>query len=210
MAAAFIAIAGNIGVGKSSFTELLARETKARPAFEAVEENPYLADFYKDMSRWGFQSQVFFLVRRVRQHQELTALTGQAIIQDRSLYEDAEVFARNLHLSGRMSDRDWRTYEDLYHAVSLALRPPELVVYLKASLPVLKSRIAKRGRDFEKALTDDYLGRLNTLYDEWAANFRRAEVLTIDTDGLDFVAKSDDLKTLISKVNSSLATPHSV
>ncbi len=206
MPSVFLAIAGNIGVGKTSFTDLLARDTGALSAFEAVEENPYLSDFYRDMGRWGFQSQVFFLSRRIRQHHELLLAKGKIIVQDRSLYEDAEVFARNLHLSGKISDRDWKTYGELYQAVSQILQPPTLIVYLKASVPVLMARIKQRGRDYEKAMSEDYLTRLNVLYDEWAAGFRRAPVLTIDTDQGDFVGNPEDLQKMIAAVKIKALT----
>ncbi len=204
MPSAFLAIAGNIGVGKTSFTGLLARDTGALAAFEAVEENPYLADFYRDMARWGFPSQVFFLSRRIRQHHELLAAKGKFIIQDRSLYEDAEVFARNLHLSGKLTGRDWKTYDELYQAVSQILKPPNLIVYLKASVPVLMARIKQRGREYEKSMSEEYVTRLNVLYDEWATTFKRAPVLTIDTDQLDFVAHPDHLQRLVAAVKAKL------
>lgn len=204
MPSAFLAVAGNIGVGKSSFTDLLARDTGALPAFEAVEENPYLADFYRDMGRWGFQSQIFFLSRRIRQHHELLTAKGRVIVQDRSLYEDAEIFARNLHLSGKLTERDWKTYSELYQAISQALRPPDLIVYLRASVPVLMTRIKKRGRDYEKAMSEDYLTRLNVLYEAWARAFKRAPVLTIETDALDFVERPADLQKMIAAVKARL------
>lgn len=204
MKSRILAIAGNIGVGKSSFTARYARAARATPAFEPAAENPYLADFYGDMPRWGFQSQIWFLTSRVRQWQQLSVVPG-LVVQDRSVYEDAEIFARNLHLQGSLSERDWRTYHALYESLCAALPPPALVVYLKASLPTLKDRIAKRGRDFERGLADDYLLRLNALYDEWAARFTAAPVLTLPTDGLDFVHRDADFEALAAQVRAALS-----
>jgi deoxyadenosine/deoxycytidine kinase len=199
MAARFLALAGNIGVGKSSLAERLARAAGGKPAFEAVAENPYLADFYRDMRRWGFHSQIFFLTRRIAQHHELLGSSG-TVVQDRTLYEDAEIFARNLHLSGQLDERDWNVYYGLYAAVRDALRPPDCVVYLKASLPTLKERIKKRGRPYEMAIADDYLAALNALYDDWAAGYRGGLVVTLATDGLDFVGRESDLDRVLGEL----------
>lgn len=197
---AYLTIAGNIGVGKSTFTKLLAERLGAEAVFESVEENPYLADFYQDMGRWGFHSQVFFLSRRIRQHREHVNRASGVVIQDRSIYEDNGIFARNLHQAGDLSARDWATYDELYQVSCDALRPPDLIVYLKASVPVLLQRIKKRGREYEKALPEAYLARLNSLYDVWAGAFRRAPVLEIDTDTLDFVERPGDLEAMVARV----------
>ena len=199
----FITIAGNIGVGKSTLVSLLAERNGWEPVFEAVTENPYLADFYRDMRRWSFPSQVFFLSRRLQQHHYLLQQPG-SIIQDRSVYEDAEIFARNLYEQGDMSDRDWSCYRDLYRTLTLLLQPPDLVIYLRASVPTLRRRIAGRGRDFEQEILDDYLARLNHLYDEWSYNFSLSPVLTIDTNGLDYVQNEEHLEVIWQKIDDRL------
>lgn len=199
----FITIAGNIGVGKSTLVQLLSEKSGWEPVFEAVAENPYLADFYRDMRRWSFQSQVFFLARRLQQHHYLLQQPG-SIIQDRSVYEDAEIFARNLYEQNDMSERDWSCYQDLYKTLTLLLQPPDLVIYLSASLPTLRRRIAGRGRSYEKSVSDAYLERLNRLYDTWAANFRLSPVLTLNTDGLDYVQNEEHLEIIWRKIEDRL------
>ncbi len=156
----FIAIAGNIGVGKSTLVGLLADRLGWTPFYEAVDENPYLADFYQDMRSWSFHSQVFFLSKRLRHHRGLLDHPG-SVLQDRSIYEDAEIFAKNLYRQGNMSDRDYGTYRELYEVLTLYLPPPDLVVYLRASVETLTKRIAQRGRDYERDISRDYLARLN-------------------------------------------------
>ncbi len=200
----FVAIAGNIGVGKSTLTELLSKRLGWEPYFEAVDENPYLADFYRDMRRWSFHSQIFFLSRRLRHHHELLKRNG-SVVQDRCVYEDAEIFARNLYLQGLMSERDYRVYRDLYDTVVHILPPPDLVVYLQASVPTLLERIRRRGREYEQAIDPAYLERLNVLYDEWAATFDLCPVLTIPTDGLDFVLYPAHLDLIVRRVQERLA-----
>jgi deoxyadenosine/deoxycytidine kinase len=199
----FIAIAGNIGVGKSTLTALLAQSLGWTPFYEPAAENPYLADFYEDMQRWSFPSQVFFLAQRVRQHKELLE-RGEPVVLDRSVYEDAEIFACNLYLRGAMSERDWRTYEGLYRTLSSLLRPPDLVVYLRASAPTLIRRIAQRGRDYERDIAPDYLVSLNILYEDWAARFTASPVLAIETDAVDFVTRGEDLQHVIEQVRRAL------
>ena len=199
----FITIAGNIGVGKSTLVQLLTDELGWEPVFEAVTENPYLADFYQDMQRWSFQSQIFFLSRRLQQHHSLLQ-HPDSIIQDRSVYEDAEIFARNLYEQGDMSERDWLSYMDLYKTLTLLLEPPDLVIYLKASLPTLRRRIAHRGRDYEHRIADDYLERLNRLYDEWAHNFTFSPVLIIDTNKLNYVQYEEHLEQIWQSIEHRL------
>lgn len=203
MTTTFVAIAGNIGVGKSTLTGLMAAKLGWEPCYEAVEENPYLADFYADMPRWGFQSQAFYLARRLRQHHALLQKEC-AVIQDRSVYEDAEVFACNLFNQGHMSNRDWHTYFELYTALCQLLPPPDLVVYLKASVPTLLRRIAQRGREYERGISGEYLAQLNTLYDRWTSNFTLCPVLTVETDSLDVVQQDDHLALIIHRVNDRL------
>jgi len=199
----FIAIAGNIGVGKSALTERLARALGWEPFFEAVDDNPYLADFYRDMARWGFHSQIFFLSRRLRHH-VLLLQRPHSVIQDRTIYEDAEVFARNLYEQGDLSERDWRVYRELYETLLLFLPPPDLVIYLRASVPTLQHRIALRGRAFEREIPPEYLERLNRLYEEWIRRFDLCPVLTIPADRLDFVQHPRHLRLIVEKVIEKL------
>jgi deoxyadenosine/deoxycytidine kinase len=182
----FIAIAGNMGVGKSTLTGLLAHTLGATPYLEPSVENPYLADFYKDMERWAFHSQMYFLGRRLKDHANVIASDG-ILIQDRSLYENADIFARHLYERGAISERDWATYQEIYQTAVRLLRPPDLVIYLQASVPSLVERIEKRGRSFEQAINHDYLHGLNTLYENWSREFSLAPVLTIPTEELHYL-----------------------
>lgn len=181
----FVAIAGNIGVGKSTLTGILAESFGWKPFYEAVDENPYLVDFYADMTRWSFHSQVFFLSRRLQHHRQLIDHPG-SVVQDRSVYEDAEIFACNLYNQGQMSPRDYRAYQDLYEGIRAFLPPPDLLVYLKGSVDTLLSRIKQRGRDFERDISPDYLHRLNLLYDSWIERWESCPVLVVPADELDF------------------------
>ena len=191
----FIAIAGNMGVGKSALTQLLAERLGWTPYYEAVAENPYIADFYKDMNAWSFQSQVFFLSRRLKDHREILG-HPTSVIQDRSIYEDAEIFARNLYLQGSMPERDWQTYWGLYRALCEVLSPPDLVIILQASVPTLVRRIALRGRDYEQQVSREYLEQLNRLYEEWADGFDLCPKLVISVDEMDFVKHSAHLEQI--------------
>ena len=195
----FIAIAGNIGVGKSSLVRLLAARLGWTPFYEAVDENPYLSDFYQNMRAWSFHSQVFFLSKRLRHHRALLD-HPDSVIQDRSIYEDAEVFAKNLYRQGHMSDRDYGCYRELYEVLTLYLPPPDLVVYLRANTDTLTNRIAQRGRDYERDISDEYLARLNDLYEEWIDNFTLCPVLTIPADSLDYVHEGGHLDIVTSVV----------
>jgi deoxyadenosine/deoxycytidine kinase len=195
----FVAIAGNVGVGKSTLTDMLAQKLGWEPFFEAVDENPYLADFYADMQAWSFHSQIFFLSRRLRHHRRLLDYPD-SVIQDRSVYEDAEIFAYNLYLQGDMAERDYQSYCDLYEVLTSFLPPPDLVVYLQASVPTLLRRISKRGRDYEQEISPDYLQRLNKLYEEWVGGFTLCPVLTIPTDALDFVSNDAHLALIKARV----------
>lgn len=199
----YLVLAGNIGAGKSTLVGLLADRLDYRPYFEPVSENPYLGDFYADMKRWAFHSQLYFLTHRLRSHHELTS-DPWSVVQDRSIYEDAEVFARNLHEQGNMTDRDWETYSSLYRTLIGLLPPPDLVVYLRASVPTLKKRIALRGRDFEAGIPDAYLAGLNRLYEEWLDGFTLAPVLVVPGDSLDFVADSKALNAIIGNIEERL------
>ncbi len=199
----FVAIAGNIGVGKSTLTQILASAFDWKPFFEAVDENPYLADFYADMRRWSFHSQVFFLSRRLQHHRQLVDHPG-SVVQDRSVYEDAEIFARNLFEQGQMAERDYTAYHDLYEGIRAFLPPPDLLVYLKADVEALQSRIRQRGRDFERHISRDYLARLNVLYDEWIERWASCPVLVIMTDNMDFQHDENARQVVIDGVRESL------
>lgn len=205
----YIAVAGNIGAGKSSLTRLLADRYGLLPVYEAVDENPYLEDFYRDMPRFAFHSQMFFLATRLRQH--LAQVNpGRRIIQDRTIYEDAAIFARNLHEEGVMDERDWASYRQMYEAITEALRPPDLLVYLKAGLPKLRAHIRQRGRAYESDISDAYLERLNGLYDAWIADYDLSKVLTIETDELDFVHNERDLKVILDRLEGQGLIPQLV
>ncbi|MGD1992297.1 MAG: deoxynucleoside kinase [Anaerolineae bacterium] len=199
----FIAIAGNIGVGKSSLTGLISECFDWEPFFEAVTDNPYLADFYEDMERWSFHSQVFFLSRRLRHHHQLTQRPN-SVVQDRTVYEDAEIFACNLYRQGLMDERDYQSYQELYDVMVHLLPPPDLVVYLRASVPVLIDRIARRGRSFERSITPEYLEQLNVLYEEWVGRFDLCPVLAVPSDDLDFVSNSHHLDLIVEKIREKL------
>jgi deoxyadenosine/deoxycytidine kinase len=195
----FVAIAGNVGVGKSTLTGLLAERLGWEPFFEAVDENPYLADFYDEMRAWSFHSQIFFLSRRLRHHRQLLDHPN-SVVQDRSVYEDAEVFACNLYVHGDMDERDYQSYRDLYEVLTSFLPPPDLVVYLRASVTTLAQRIGQRGRDYEKGISTEYLERLNVLYERWIDDFKLCPVLTVPADELDFVANDDHLTLITEKI----------
>ncbi len=199
----FIAVAGNIGTGKTTLTSMLSKRFGWTPHFEAVKDNPYLADFYADMSRWSFPLQIFFLNHRFRAHQDITEGANSAI-QDRSIYEDANIFARNLWEAGNMEERDYRNYLDLYNTMCEFLTPPDLVLYLRKSLPKLKERIAMRGRDFEKNIPDEYLVSLNRYYDDWMETYSMGKRLVIDSDHLDFVNNPNDFNTIAQQILSEL------
>jgi len=200
----FVAIAGNIGVGKSTLTGLLGQRLGWEPFYEAVADNPYLADFYGDMTRYAFHSQIFFLSRRLRHHRRLLDFPG-SVVQDRSVYEDAEIFARVLYEQGHIVERDYRTYRELYEVLVLFLPPPDLVVYLRASVPTLLKRISKRGREFERGITPEYLEQLNNFYAAWMQEFSLCPVLTVPADDLDYVHNDTHLDLIIAKIEERLS-----
>jgi deoxyadenosine/deoxycytidine kinase len=199
----FVAVAGNIGVGKSTLVALLCKRLEWQPFYEPVTENPYLADFYADMRAWAFHSQIFFLTHRLRIHRQLLDHPSSAI-QDRSVYEDAGIFALNLYRQGLIQDRDYSTYRELYEVLSDFLPPPDLVIYLRASVDTLISRIAQRGRHYERSIAPDYLAQLNELYESWIAGFALCPVLTVPADDLDYVASSGHLDLIVQKVQEKL------
>lgn len=186
IASMYLAISGNIGSGKSSLTRMLSERYGLLAVYEPHAENPYLADFYADMPRYAFHSQVYFLSKRLEQHLSLIN-TARDVIQDRTVFEDAGIFARNLFEAGQMQERDWNTYLGLYRGILPALRTPDLLLHIDASLPTLQSRIAQRGRDYEQAIPAEYLLALNDLYDRWVSRYTHSPVIRLSGDALDFV-----------------------
>jgi deoxyadenosine/deoxycytidine kinase len=199
----FIAVAGNIGTGKSTLTRMLAEHFQWEAHFEAVADNPYLVDFYADMKRWSFPLQIYFLTNRVNAHLQITAGKNSAI-QDRTIYEDANIFARNLAEQSLMEPRDYETYLAVYETVCRTLQPPDLMIYLKKSLPQLKAQIKKRGRDYEQDISDQYLGDLNRYYDDWIENRYPGKKVIIESDDLDFVARAEDFSLITEHVIANL------
>jgi len=182
-----IAIAGNIGAGKSTLVEFLSRTYGIAPFYEPNEDNPYLPDFYQDMNRWAFHSQLYFLSNKFRLHQELDQTPG-VVVLDRTIFEDAEVFATALHDMKRMDDRDWSTYWTFYQTILNAIKPPDLMIYLRCSMRTLRKRIRMRGRDMESDVPLAYLKRLDRLYAAWIASYTMSEVLVLETDSLDYTS----------------------
>ncbi len=194
----YIAIAGNIGSGKSTLTGLLARRYGLLPVYESVDENPYLADFYTDMGRWAFHSQVFFLAQRLRQHLEQIN-PARHVVQDRTIYEDAFIFAQNLRISGHLSERDWQTYLALYEGIAPALRKPDLLIYVRASVETLQAHIARRGRDYEQHIPPAYLASLNRLYEAWIGAYDLSPVLVISSDSVNY-ADDEEARELMYRM----------
>ena len=177
----FIGLAGNIGVGKTTFTKLLSEKLNWTPFFESVSDNPYLSDFYSDMKRWSFNLQIFFLHKRFEMHQKMSA-SLTSVIQDRTIYEDLEIFARNLYQLGKLSQRDWDNYRGLFKVMNSYLKRPDLIIYLKADTDTLLSRIKKRGRDYENSIDSEYIHTLNISYDRWIESISDQPVMIIETD----------------------------
>ena len=198
----YVAIAGNIGSGKSSLTGVLAEYFGWESFYERVDDNPYLADFYEDMKRWSFNLQVFFLSSRFK-HQRAIEEEPHSVVQDRSIYEDVEIFARNLHEMKLMGRRDYENYVDLFGVMTSYLKPPDLLVYLRASVPTLVRQIQTRGRDFETGIRIDYLERLNELYEDWIDRYTHPKLI-VETDHLDFVNEPEDRFEIVSRVESTL------
>lgn len=198
-----VAIAGNIGAGKTTLTKLLAKHYKWSPHYEDVDENPYLDDFYSSMERWSFNLQVYFLNSRFRQILEIRE-SGQNIIQDRTIYEDAHIFAPNLHGMGLMPNRDYDNYSSLFELMERLVSPPDLLIYLRATIPTLVGQIHKRGRDYENSISIDYLSRLNERYEAWISQYSKGNLLIIDVDNLDFVDKPEDLGHIIDKIDAQI------
>lgn len=199
----FIAVAGNMGAGKTELVTFLSRRYGLKPFFEPNDTNPYLADFYRDMRAWSFHSQVYFLTHKLRLHQELEREPGRVVL-DRTLYEDAEIFAENLHRQGLLTARDYRTYRELYETACRAIRPPDVMVFLKCRLSTLKKRIAHRGREMEAAIPDEYLRRLNRLYARWRARYDLSPVIELETDRLDYVTNLVDRLDVLGQIERYL------
>jgi deoxyadenosine/deoxycytidine kinase len=198
-----IAVAGNIGSGKTTLTSLMARHFGWKPHYEDVDDNPYLDDFYNDMQRWSFNLQVFFLNTRFNHILEIKK-ASETVIQDRTIYEDAYIFAPNLHSMGLMSTRDFENYFTIFNLISSLIQPPDLVVYLRASVPTLVRQIEKRGRKYEDNIRIDYLKKLNERYDSWAETYNLGKLMVVDVDNLNFIDKAEDLSVVIDKINAEL------
>ena len=199
----FIAIAGTIGSGKSSLVEFLSSTYDLQPFYEPNDENPYLPDFYRDMKRWAFQSQLFFLSNKFRIHMEADRRTG-VVVQDRTIFEDAEVFATALHRMGHIDSRDWDTYWSFYQTILTAIQPPDLMIYLRCSIRSLRQRIRLRGRAMEQDIPLSYLRRLDVLYEDWIGRYKMGEVLVLDSDRLDYVHDLIDRQDLLERVEALL------
>ncbi|MDD4847360.1 MAG: deoxynucleoside kinase [Bacteroidales bacterium] len=198
-----IAISGNIGSGKTSLTNRLSKHFGWEPQFEDVDTNPYLSSFYDDMQRWSFNLQIYFLNSRFRQIVKIRE-SGKSVIQDRTIYEDAYIFAPNLHEMNLMTTRDFENYRSLFDLMASFIQPPDLLIYLKASVPTLVKQIQLRGRDYEEAIRLDYLKSLNKRYDEWIQSYKQGKLLVVDVDNLDFIEKPEDLGEIIDRVNAEL------
>jgi len=198
-----IAIVGNIGAGKTTLTELLAKNYGWEPLFEAVDNNPYLEDFYSDMKRWSFNLQIYFLNSRFRQIVDIQQGTRN-ILQDRTIYEDAFIFAENLHDMGLMTTRDYENYRAIFDNITSFIKPPDLLVYLKASVPTLVNNIQRRGREYEIGIRIDYLSKLNEKYDKWIKGYDLGKLLVLDKDNLDFANNTEDLSTIIQLIEREI------
>lgn len=198
-----IAIAGNIGAGKTTLTKLLAKHYKWEAQLEDVVDNPYLDDFYNQMERWSFNLQVYFLNSRFRQVLQIRN-SGKDIIQDRTIYEDSHIFAPNLHAMGLMTNRDFENYKSLFDLMESLVLGPDLLIYLRSSIPNLVSQIHKRGRDYENTISIDYLSRLNERYEAWIHGYNKGKLLIIDVDHLDFVENPEDLGTIINTIDAEI------
>ncbi len=199
----FVAVAGNIGSGKSSLTKLLSEYFGWKAYYESVDDNPYLDDFYKDMRRWSFNLQIYFLSKRFKDHMEIVNLP-YSVIQDRSIYEDAEIFARNLYEMGNMDERDYRNYVELFNIMTSFLKPPDLIIYLRANVDTLVKQIKLRGRTFEQNIPREYLEQLNKHYEDWVARYNLGRMLILETDEIDFVNDKNDFGKVVEIVTKEL------
>lgn len=201
-----IAIAGNLGTGKSSLVEFLSTTYNAKPFYEPNEDNPYLPDFYRDMRKWAFHSQMYFLGSKFRIHQQFDQTAG-VVIQDRTIYEDAQIFATALRNLGYIDDRDWRVYWDLYESILRAIEPPDLMIYLRCSMRTLRQRIRLRGRQMEQDIPLAYLKRLDRLYEQWFEQYSRSEVLVLETDKIDYVNDLMHRLDVMERIEALVALP---
>jgi deoxyadenosine/deoxycytidine kinase len=198
-----IAVAGNIGAGKTTLAGALGKHYKWIPHYEGVDGNPYLNDFYNDMQRWSFNLQIYFLNSRFEQIIDIRK-SGETVIQDRTIYEDAEIFAPNLHSMGLMSTRDFKNYKSLFDLMVSLIQPPDLLIYLRASIPTLVNQIQKRGREFENSIRLDYLNQLNERYEKWIKSYKMGELLVVNVDNVDFIEKPEDLSSIIDKIDAQI------
>lgn len=198
-----IAISGNIGSGKTTLTEKLSKHYGWVPNYESVDNNPYLADFYEDMPRWAFHLQIYFLNSRFNQIKKIQA-TEETVVQDRTIYEDAYIFAAYLHKAGHISERDYRSYLDIFSSMIDFVKPPDLLIYLKADVPKLVNQIQKRGRDYEYAMRLDYLRNLNQYYESWIQDYDLGKLLILNVNDLDFVSNVEDFSSIVNKVELEL------
>lgn len=198
-----IAVAGNIGSGKTTLTRLLSKHYKWDAHYEDVDENPYINDFYNDMQRWSFNLQIYFLNNRYSQILEIRK-SGKTVIQDRTIYEDAHIFAPSLHSMGLMSTRDFNNYFSLFELMSQLIQPPDLLIYLRASVPTLVEQIQKRGREYENSIRLDYLKRLNERYEAWISKYDLGQLLIIEADDLNFQEKPEDLRSIINRIDANI------
>ena len=199
----FVTVAGNIGSGKSSLTKLLSQHYGWKAFYESVEDNPYLADFYQDMGRWSFNLQVYFLSKRFNDHKKIVE-GGESVIQDRSIYEDAEIFAKNLHIIGKMDKRDYTNYVELYRVMMQYLKPPDLMIFLDARIETLLKQIARRGRDYEQSIPRSYLEQLSGHYKEWIGGYTLGPLLVIPSDEVDFVHERGDFNRMLMLIESKV------
>ena len=198
-----IAVAGNIGSGKTTLTSLLSKHFGWEAHYEDVDDNPYLNDFYNDMQRWSFNLQIYFLNSRFKQIIDIRK-SGKTVIQDRTIYEDAEIFAPNLHSMGLMSTRDFNNYKSLFDLMVSLVQPPDLLIYLRATVPTLVNQIQKRGREYENSIRIDYLKQLNDRYEKWISHYKMGKVLTFNVDELDFTVNPEDLSFVIDKIDAQI------
>jgi len=198
-----IAICGNIGSGKTTLTEKLSKHYGWIPLYESADKNPYLRDFYQDMLRWAFHLQIYFLNSRFQQVNEIK-ISSKPVIQDRTIYEDAYIFAANLHTSGYMSERDYQNYLDIFNSMITFVQPPDLLIYLRADIPKLVQQIEKRGRDYEYAIRLDYLKNLNDHYQQWISRYTLGKLLIIDVNGLDFIDRVEDFSFIVNRIEFEL------
>tara|TARA_Y100000758_G_scaffold260993_1_gene199121 strand:- start:411 stop:1016 length:606 start_codon:yes stop_codon:yes gene_type:complete len=198
-----IAIAGNIGAGKTTLTKSLGKHYKYEIELEDVVDNPYLDDFYNQMERWSFNLQIYFLNSRFRQLKDIIS-NGRSVVQDRTIYEDANIFAPNLHAMGLMTNRDYENYKSLFDLMEGTVQSPDLLIYLRSSIPNLVSQIHKRGREYENSISIEYLSRLNERYEAWIHSYEKGELLVIDIDDIDFVESKDDLQKIIDLIDEKV------